>query len=323
MTETSENHLVWTPTYDYVAQKIRAEKKLLFVIAPFIKRHALQELLHQCEDHSELQVIVRWSASDIVSGVSDLEIYEDLKARNIPLYRHSSIHLKMLVFNQNWAFHTSGNITQKGLGIGENPNIEVGAQIRLEIKDWIEIQKLLAGATLIDEALYEVARQYREANKSKTDLLPPLRLEAKEDKAFSILSLPAIQSPEKLYQIHQEPEAFRDEADLYSSFVHDIALYNIGNNLNETHFLHQLSQNFKAQSFTEAVVHFIQEKQSVRFGEMNAWITDHCSDKPTPYRWELKVTTNKLYDWLAFFYDEISWEIPGAHSQVLYWSSKN
>ncbi|SVC48403.1 uncharacterized protein METZ01_LOCUS301257, partial [marine metagenome] len=32
--DSEENILVWTPTYKYVATKIKEKKKLLFIIAP-------------------------------------------------------------------------------------------------------------------------------------------------------------------------------------------------------------------------------------------------------------------------------------------------
>ena len=67
----------------------------------------------------------------------------------------------------------------------------------------------------------------------------------------------------------------------------------------------------------------IKNERSARFGQVNEWITELCSDKPTPYRWELKSSTNKLYDWLDYFFDEISWDVPGRHSQVIYWDESN
>tara|TARA_Y100000588_G_scaffold107970_1_gene118307 strand:- start:9852 stop:10826 length:975 start_codon:yes stop_codon:yes gene_type:complete len=320
--EEPDNHLVWTPTYDYVAQKIRENKRLELIIAPYIKREALKQLLDECEDLSNLKVIVRWDAQDIIAGVSDIEIYEDLRAKGIPLYRHPSIHLKMLVFNQNWAFHTSGNITQSGLGLRANPNIEVGAQIQLGTKDWIEIHKLLEQAVLIDDELYEKAFEYKEANKSKPDPLPPLDLEPTDDKAFSRFSLPAVQSPEKLYEIYQDPDAFKNDDELFSAFVHDISLYEIASGLGEEQFLGQLGINFRKHPFSQAISEFVKESGSARFGEINQWITDQCSDNPTPYRWEIKETTNKLYDWLDYFFEEITWDVPGARSQVIYWKGK-
>jgi hypothetical protein len=317
----NDNHLVWTPTYRYVAEKIREKKKLLFLIAPFIKREPLKRLLDECKDLSELQVIARWDPEYIVKGVTDLEIYEDLKQLGIPLYHHPHIHLKMLVFNQSWAYHSSGNITMNGLGLSSQPNIEVGAQIRLEEKDTIELQKLLADAIAIDEELYEKALEYKRDNPSPLTSLPPFEIKPLADKAFSRLSLPAVQSPEKLYEIYLKPEAYRDDEDLYDAYVHDIVLYDLAPELNREEFFHSLTVNFKAQPFVEAVAAFIQSQESVHFGGMNGWITEHCSDNPTPRRWEIKPTTNRLYDWLAYFFNEITWDRP-RHSQVIYWRTR-
>ena len=320
MSEESDNHLVWTPTFNYVAQKIREKKRLEFVISPYIKRKALKQLLDECEDVSSLKVIVRWDLQDLVFGASDVEIYEDLKARDIDLYYHPSIHLKMLVFNQNWAFHTSGNITQKGLGLGSDPNIEVGAQIRLREKDWEEIQKILRDAVLIDEELYKKFSEYTEKNKFKPAPLPSLDLDPVELKPFSIFHLPAIQSPEKLYEIYENPNSYRDDDELFSAFVHDINLYKVDSGLDKEEFLYQLGVRFQTHPFIQGVAGYIKEKESVRFGEMNAWITSQCSDKPTPYRWEIKEATNKLYDWLAYYFrKEITRDVQGTHSQVIYW----
>jgi hypothetical protein len=321
--DSEKNILVWTPTYEYVATKIQEKKKLRFIIAPFIKREALQKLIEPCEDTSQLQVIVRWDTADIVNQVSDLEIYEDLKEQGIPLYRNSSIHLKMLVFDKNWAFHTSGNITKKGLGLVTNPNIEVGAQIRLEDKDWIEIQKLLKNSIRIDEAIYQKFVKYKEENYKKQDPLPQLKIELDSTKEFSKLSLPAVQSPSKLYEMYQSPEKFKDEEDLYAAFVHDLDLYDVPTGITQDEFFQKLGENFKAHLFVQKIVNLIKKEESARFGQVNAWITDLCSDKPTPYGWELKSNTNKLYEWLDYFFEEIHWDVPGRHSQVICWDESN
>ena len=320
MVNDSDNFLVWTPTINYVSNKIQENRQLLFIIAPFIKLDALRSLLDQCEDVSALKVIVRWDGSDIINNVSDLEIYEELTRLEIPLYHHPLIHLKILVFNQNWAFHTSGNITRKGLGLANKSNVEIGAQIRLTTTDWIELYRLLEDATRIDDRLYQIACRYREDNSNRTETTPLLVLHSADEKEFSKLSLPAIQSPIDLYKIYQNPERFIDESDTYAAFVHDILLYDIPLNLDSGDFFYRLGESFKDHVFIRAISAFIENEGSVRFGKVNAWITEHCSDKPVPYRSELKLTTNKLYDWLGYFYDEVSWSIPGNHSQVIHWT---
>lgn len=319
MDTIGENRLVWTPIYQHIVRKTQEHTKLVLMISPFIKRTALNQLLDHCENTTDLKIIVRWDKSDIVSQVSDLEIYEDLKERSIPLYRHPKIHLKLLVFNQNWAFSTSGNITQKGLGLTDDSNIEVGVQTRLEVKDWINIQTLLTEATLIDDVIYKRACEYRDSHAEEHDSLPTLDLEYDNDANFSRLSLPAIQSPEQLYEIYKDPNKYQNEGDLYCAFVHDIVLYEIDMGLDHDAFFDQLRMHFKSHPFIKAISSFIEEKRSVGFGEMNNWITTNCSDKPTPYRWELKSSTNRLYDWLAYYFEEISWNRKN-YSQIIHWN---
>lgn len=42
-------------------------------------------------------------------------------------------------------------------------------------------------------------------------------------------------------------------------------------------------------------------------------------DVPLPYRWEIKDNTRIFYNWLAHFFDEITWDRPN-YSQVIYWT---
>jgi hypothetical protein len=75
--------LTWSPTIEFVRQTIANEGQLRLIISPFIKIDALRELVEECEDTSQLQVVVRWTSSDLAAGVSDVEIYPYLKERKI------------------------------------------------------------------------------------------------------------------------------------------------------------------------------------------------------------------------------------------------
>ena len=92
--------------------------------------------------------------------------------------------------------------------------------------------------------------------------------------------------------------------------------------------------NFSAHPFIQAVVNYVKANKSSRFTKINNWITAQCSDKPMPYRWEIKETTSKLYNWLAFHFEEITWKDrrrssekdnrydekrPEDGSQVIFW----
>jgi len=316
----NSKQLIWSPIHEYIKKQIHERNELRLLIAPFVKLTALQELLKNCGDVSNLKVIVRWSGRDILNQVSDLEVYPYLSKKRIPLYIHPSIHLKLYVFNGVWAFHTSGNITQKGLGIVVNHNIEVGCMVRLQSKDWKHIFRLLEESYRVDENVYEKALEYFRNNKCKVEEAPPLPLPLPFDKHFSILSLPATESPEVLYSYYQDLEHEWDKEDRVAACVHDLILYEIPDGLDEKQFFILLKNNFTSHPFVREIVLLIRKEKSARFGLVNEWLQKQCSDKPTPYKWELKENTSHLYNWLAYFFEEISWDRP-HYSMILRWNN--
>lgn len=315
--------LIWSPTYEYVADRIRAHRQLRVLIAPFIKRNALEKLLHVCEHKSDLSIIVRWNGRDIASGASDVSVYPYLNELRIPLYVHPRIHLKLLIFNDALAFHTSGNITQRGLGLQPQQNIEIGCQVEIDFTDWSKIYEILNESTRVDDSVYDEACIYLDENKSKSPPLPNLKFQAKSDKRFSKLSLPSSPNPEELFRFYEAPEEVGSGDAEVAAFMHDLVLYRIPEGLDRVAFFQILRERFVNHAFTRAIVSLIQEERSARFGLVNEWMTTNCSDKPTPYRWEMKSVTRRLYDWLDYFFPEISWDVPGAHSMVIRWSDSS
>jgi hypothetical protein len=317
----SGNHLVWTPIHEYIQERAVDHGSLLLAISPFIKLDALKLLVERCPDTSALQVIVRWRPIDIVSRVSDLEIYEWLTSRDIALYRHPNIHLKLLVFTRNWAFHTSGNITKSGLGLAKSSNIEVGAQIQLELDDWVQIEQMMSQSFRVDSVIFSKFQDYLEKNSGKEEPLPPLILPPAKDKSFSRMSLPASESPEELITLYLAPSSVQSTSSSLPALAHDLGLYDVPSNLLREDLIDHLGYAFRSHPFVAAIISEIGRNGSLRFGAVNRWLTDHCIDNPTPFRWELKEVTSRLYNWLAYFCDEITWDRP-RHSQVIYWNER-
>ena len=314
-----ENKLVWSPIHKFLKEQIETKTQLRLLISPFIKIDALKSLVEMCEDISHLKVITRWAGSDILSHVADLDIYEYLTTKRIPLYLNPSIHLKLYSFDNACAFHSSGNITKRGLGLSSHSNIEIGCMVELSHEDWKQIYSILAKSNRVDDAMYHKALQYYEDNSEVTHNPPPLDLQPTNGNEFSILSLPASLHPEGLYSFYTAQHDNNEE--LISSYVHDLILYDIDDGLNRDLFFQQLKDNFRKHPFVRAIVNLIRKEHSARFGLVNAWIQNHCSDKPTPYKWEIKGNTRCLYSWLEYFFDEITWDRP-QYSQVLRWKTK-
>ena len=312
------NKLVWNPIIKFLDEQIKLKRQLCLIIVPFIKIASLKHLLENCDDISTLRIIVRWSGQDIINRVTDLEIYPYLENKRVPLYINPNIHLKLYVFDNAYAFHSSSNITKKGLGLIPSSNVEIGCMVGLNQNDWKKIYGLLQGSSRVDKTMYENALKFFN-DYSKSDKTPPLVLKPSRDKDFSILSLPASVNPESLFSFYKK--AVLDNKEMISSYIHDLILYEIQENLDRDIFFQQLRTKFKNHSFVLAIVELIKNEGSARFGLVNEWIQLNCSDKPTPYKWEIKQNTHFLYNWLDYFYEEISWDRPN-YSQVLRWKKK-
>lgn len=306
--------LRWTPLFDSIVE-LGSECNLL--IAPFIQSDAIKAFLNRF-DNRKLQVITSWTAANLASGVSDPEVFPLLDAMEIPLYINSDIHLKLFVFENDVAFHTSANITAKGLGLCPKPNVEIGCSVDLGLNDWLQINELLETSSRVTDELYQKAQRYAKENKNAIPPLPPLVLATPTGThPFSRQSLPQCLSPEELWEFYSTGATGESSR---AACMHDLWIYNItATGLPRDEFLRELGNNFRTQPFVTALVRLLQDKGTLHFGAVNAWITSNCSDRPTPTRWELKPATNRLYDWLSLFFPEISWSSP-RYSQILRWT---
>lgn len=325
----NEKGLVWSPVKDFLKSQIEQSDTLLTIIAPFIQLNALSDLLSVANDFNDLNIITRWREEDIISGVSDIEIYPYLKNKKINLFYHDKIHLKLYVFNSNSAFATSANITKKGLGDLVNFNIEIGSLVAINENDWFQIQKLLQESIQVTDKIYEAAKIYINENKRTPPPLPKLILLDPHSKPYSLKSLPKTESPEHLYDFYENKKSKTLDKELIKNNIHDLVLYNINKGLSKDEFLKCLGDNFQNQEFIKAIVKFIkakceerknERKNGVRFGEMAQWLQDNCSDSPMPFRIQIKTDTRMLYNWLQYFIPEITWTQPN-HSQIIYWAN--
>jgi len=242
-----------------------------------------------------------------------------LSARHIPLYVNDQIHLKLVVFASNECFVGSANVTNAGLGYGPIQNIEVGCWSLLIPHDWAHVFQIVDSSILVDDGIFEQARQFLNENDKPREQSPQIGPFEYQRKSFSLNALPATANPLQFEEYFFSDRQSEYEPEIIRRAVHDLALYNIGEKTSPKEFRALLRNRFCTQPFIQALVSYVRIRQNLRFGEVNDWIHRHCADVPLPYRWQVKENTHILYDWLAFFFDEIKWKIPGQRSQILYW----
>ena len=327
------SNLSWSPLLNGIVARM-PKNPLLYLVSPFIRLDALQNLFSCLHHDSQTQIITRWNADDIVSGVSDLEVYPWLKERGIKLYIHKRIHLKLFLFESNEIFHCSGNVSNNGLGINGEGNIEVGAYVNSSLNDWRQLYRLIDDSLLVTDEVYEKAVAYKENNVNINEPLPELDLfesiangqSSNHDvdlinKPYSMGALPALESPEKLFELYSKDSLSGISPADARLLFHDLALFNIDNlDMELDQLTEEMKTNIKQLPFIVDFINYLQREKSLRFGAVTSWIHDKCTDVPLPYRKEIKEHVNHLYNWLEFAYDEVTWSIPGARSQVIFWN---
>jgi hypothetical protein len=315
------SELTWSPVHKVLEDRIAGGDDLILLIVPFIKLDALRQLHWVRTKNVRLKVVCRWRPGDILAGASDVEAFTYLKAAGCELYLNSDIHMKLYVFESNVAFNTSANVTLRGLGYSERPNIEVGNMIALTSEDLARIFSIVTSSRQVDDAMYGRFKAFAEQNRPPTVPIMPLDLLGKT-KDYTIASLPATETPAKLAEFYFAQDSAKHTPENVRRAVHDLVTFHIPTGLTKVDFDRRLGEAFRKNPFVRDFIALLKEETSLRFGVVNNWIHDKCEDVPLPYRWEIKENTRIFYDWLAHYVPEITWDRP-HHSQIIHWQKSN
>jgi hypothetical protein len=315
--------LSWQPIWRVIETTAQKGQRLSWVVSPFIKLDALKRLLDSVEETNNLLVIARWRIEDFTAGVSDLEIFPYLQSRGIKLYANYSLHMKLYVFSSNTAVSTSGNLTLRGLGYVDQCNIEVANEVSLLGGDWVRLHELVQQSRLVTAEVYD---RYKEVLAS-IPVHQPIPSKGFDElfgprKEFTLGALPATAHPEMLIDfLFDQSQHLKGDPEFLRRAYHDLAIYRV-EDLASTRdeLITRLRSNFCGNTFVQAFLANLRECGSIHFGGVTSWIHSNCDDVPLPYRWEVKVVTRCLYNWLEYFVDEVTWDRPN-HSQVIRWNS--
>lgn len=142
-----------------VEKVVKTASSELLIISPFISRTALASVLQSISDKSiKVKVLTRWRKLDVISGVSDIEVFKFLSEIGAEMFHHEKIHLKCIVADKKRAVIGSANLTNTGLGLNKDwNNVEVVAPVALNSADFKSLEKLLADEYVrrIDQDFYE------------------------------------------------------------------------------------------------------------------------------------------------------------------------
>ena len=109
------NEFLKSPLFEKIKNELKKNEnnKQIVLFVPYIKTKILEKLLEGI--NNQISIITTWHINDLISGSSELKLYQFCKEQNIALYIHNKIHLKVYSVNLESAIVASGNISHNGL----------------------------------------------------------------------------------------------------------------------------------------------------------------------------------------------------------------
>ena len=305
---------IWAPVLENLKDEIQQDEELVLAFSPFIRSDALEVFLDTLGANAS-KVIVRWKVEDILAGASDLKIFDLLEEREIALYQHPSIHLKLFEFSSGRAYSGSSNITNKGLSLSTPYNEEMGTVGQLDLKSYTEIRRLCDESRKVTKELVAAIQKAVDESQIDPPIIGKVEMPPEEKKDFLISELPASKTP----------QAFLDAVALYLEkeeisprMLHDMGTYGIKeSDLRSDSLKNTIETGFKSHTFTKLIIEEIRNSESMSFGAITAFVHNHGQDVPLPYRSTIKEAISRLYPWLEACFEDLSISIPGARSQVI------
>lgn len=190
---------------DAVLELVQNATNRVIIVAPYIKTATFRRLLKIIPSTvSECVCVTRWLPEDIVSGVCDLEIFDDItQVKGGRLLVHPHLHAKYYS-NGRKTLVGSANLTLRGLGWHTPSNVELLVALPAEfpgLADWESM--LLDSAVEATEKLHQqISMQAEQLGKTWTmHRLPEVEYGAGEGQEAA-LWVPQCPSPERLWDVY-------------------------------------------------------------------------------------------------------------------------
>lgn len=128
----------------------------LQVITAYCKKSAIEFIQNNITNPIEnKRLMVRFTFDDIVSGASDLDVYEFCKAQGWQMYLRFDMHAKTYIFDKKRCIIGSANLTSRGLDLKSTSNYEMATLTVMVPNDIQRIDSLFNNAILMNDEIYQ------------------------------------------------------------------------------------------------------------------------------------------------------------------------
>ena len=299
---------------NYFKECLKNCKDEIIVCSAFITMKGIEWFYNNLQNKKiNCRVISRWDRGDLLSKVSDIEVYNFCKKMGWSFEIIENLHAKFYLMDQKDLISGSLNLTAKGFGLVPISNKEFGNYFEAIDEDLININIFLEDAIKITDEIFNEYKKY-----------------LKDNKDFVIQQLPEL--PEKIKNLKEKKLTklwvhdflFNEPENLLNNFnentedlIHDRSLLNISSQ--DDLSLETIKLNFVNLDLYKWFIKQIKNKEnrSFSFGELSALIHNSLFDDPKPYRKEIKNLQANFIKFLKILeFENIKIERPN-YSQVI------
>ena len=128
----------------------------LQIISAYCKENAMQFIESSISvPLQRKRLMVRFTLDDILSGASDLSVYEYCKAYGWELYLRFDLHAKTYIFDKKRCIVGSANLTSRGIGLSHSANYEIATLAEMDNEEQSKIDRLFSNAIQVTDDLYQ------------------------------------------------------------------------------------------------------------------------------------------------------------------------
>jgi len=289
------------------------------LVAPFIKVAPLERLISKIPIEVNLKCVTRWRPEEIISGVSDLEIWTLLRQRSgSSLWLRPDLHAKFYRADGK-CLVGSANLTLTALGWSLHPNLELLIATSVDHPEIVDFEEtLLNGCVEVDDSIFEQVSSLVESLADEINI--PLNAFESSDDQQPLESitpirewLPSLRNPEALYKAYigaldQLTTALRQSALL------DLGVLNPPKGLSKKAFEGYIGTQLLQMSVVRTVDSFVVSPQ--RFGAVRDLLsTLDCAKRSN---FEADRAWQTLMRWLLHFLpSRYQLSVP-HHSEIFY-----
>ena len=288
-----------------LASSLSGAGRSLSLVSAYMTRAGIEWVLeHLNPAVISCRAMARWDCGDLVSGSSDLGVFDLLRDRGGRFFMLPDLHAKVALVDGLDLFVSSANFTGAGLKLVPGGNREIGVKGTASTDDVAIIDAMFKDATEITPDLFEEIRGVVESLKEKAEPRVrerwPIDLLKKLEKGPSrlwVAELPWCGSPRGILDAAQSGTSGE------ANSQHDLALLGADLESYNMSIMEDLGTGFLKSRAWKWLIARLNEAENgeLYFGRLTEILHNSLLDDPRPYRQDVKILVANLLSWAAEF----------------------